>query len=277
MKRLVAYLADGINNRNEAEFLKKLLALFMIFKCAYWFYDIDMLFSENSIAYHNTVRPEWWKMPVFILYDVHSVFLAVTVLSVAILASLLIIRKGTHTRLLFFILWIIISNINNRVFCTLTGGDLLFQHLLFFAAFLSGKGAEEGGVSNIVHNTGVLAIQLQMCVLYFMAGYTKIIDPDWIGGNAVADVFKIRDYNLPIFYDFGNYAITRFLNYMVMFYQLLFPVLVWIGKIRKGYLFLGMAQHLFIAFAFGLPSFGFIMVISYSIFHCPSYFKKYVY
>jgi len=34
-------------------------------------------------------------------------------------------------------------------------------------------------------------------------------------------------------------------------------------------LLLGIIQHLFIAFVLGLPSFGFMMIISYAIFYVP--------
>jgi hypothetical protein len=103
-----------------------------------------------------------------------------------------------------------------------------------------------------------------------MAGYTKIIDTDWMKGEAISKIFAIHDYNIPFFYDFSAMKFTTFLNYTVVFYQLLFPILVWIRSIKKWFLAIGIIQHLFIAFAFGLPTFGFIMVISYAIFYAPS-------
>jgi len=255
--------------------MKKLLAAFMIFKVAYWLVDLKLLFSARSIAYHNDVLVEWWKQPIFILYNSDSVVLATIFLICAAIASILVLLNFKYSRGLFFLLWIIVSNINNKVFCTLTGGDLLFQQLLFFATFLStGHINGESAIAILnkaIHNTGVLALRLQLCVLYFMAGYTKMVDPDWISGNAISKIFRIYDYNIPLFYDFSASAFTTFLNYTVVFYQLLFPILVWIRSIKKCFLAIGIIQHLFIAFAFGLPTFGFIMVISYAIFYAPSF------
>lgn len=256
--------------------MQVLLAAFMLFKCAYWFADLDLLFSQNSIVYKNSLQLEWWKLPVFVLYENDALWLAVLFLLICYVAAFLIIWKQEHARISFFILWLAVSNINNRVFCTLSGGDLLLQHLLFFAMFLSGSKNYEGvwgNINKMLHNTGVLAMRLQLCVLYFMAGYTKLIDQDWIEGNAIEDIFKIYDYNIPLFYDFHNQWLAPVLNYTVLFYQLLFPVMIWVNKIKKWYLAIGMIQHLFIAFAFGLPTFGFIMVISYGIFHCPDIFR----
>jgi hypothetical protein len=52
----------------------------------------------------------------------------------------------------------------------------------------------------------------------------------------------------------------------VLGYQLLFPVLVWIKKIKKMFLLLGILMHLYIAFVMGLVEFGSVMIISYIIF-----------
>jgi hypothetical protein len=56
------------------------------------------------------------------------------------------------------------------------------------------------------------------------------------------------------------------LNYVVLAYQLLFPVLVWIKKIKKPFLILGILMHLYIAFVIGLVSFGFVMILPYIYF-----------
>lgn len=254
----------------------------MLFKIVYWLVDLELLFSASSIAYHSTVVLDWWRQPVFILYNSSSTLLALLFILVAAIASVLIFMNSKYSRSLFVMLWFIVSNINNKVFCTLSGGDLLFQHLLFFTAFLSSSYPQLGDdvieINKIIHNTGVVALRLQLCVVYLMAGYTKILDSDWIGGTAVSDIFKIYDYNIPAFYDVPKSLVTIILNYTVIVYQLFFPVLVWIKKIKKWYLVVGIIQHLFIAFVFGLPTFGLVMVISYSVFWAPGFisgrFKK---
>jgi hypothetical protein len=73
---------------------------------------------------------------------------------------------------------------------------------------------------------------------------------------------------MPFSYD-GYGMPGRILNYLVIWYQLLFPVLVWIKPIKKWYLLAGIVQHLFIAFVLGLPSFGLIMIVAYAIFYHP--------
>lgn len=187
-------------------------------------------------------------------------------------AALYVLFSGKALRLAFFILWFGIMNINNNVYCTLSGGDYLFQHFLFFCIFLSNGSPKQSqlysSLDTALHNTGVIAMQVQVCLVYFLAGYAKVIDADWLNGTAVNDVFSVRDYSLPFLYG-SDAAFGKELNFLVIGYQLLFPILVWIDRIKKWFLLFGVLQHLFIAFVMGLPSFGFIMIIAYAIFYAP--------
>ena len=114
-------------------------------------------------------------------------------------------------------------------------------------------------------------MRIQICLVYFLAGYAKLLNVDWMSGTAVNDVFKVHDYSLPFLYNYDG-AFGKELNFLVIGYQLLFPILVWVQRIKKWFLLIGVLQHLFIAFIIGLPSFGFIMIIAYAAFYSP--FKK---
>lgn len=154
----------------------------------------------------------------------------------------------------------------------MTGGDSLFQHLLFFCVFLStGESKKDGAINDLdiaVHNTGVIALHLQVCIVYFLNAIAKLNDADWLKGTAVSDALAIHEFSLPAFYAAKGIFYVA-MNYLVILYQLLFPVLVYVKKIKKWYLLFGIVQHLFIAFVLGLPSFGFIMILAYTIFYVP--------
>ncbi|MGZ3883944.1 MAG: hypothetical protein ACXVPD_07075, partial [Bacteroidia bacterium] len=100
----------------------------------------------------------------------------------------------------------------------------------------------------------------------------KLTDDSWLSGEALFQTLIVRDFSLPVIYS-GLHYNTWFLSlatYLTLGYQLLFPVLIWFKKIKPLLLGFGIFQHLFIALVIGLPSFGFIMIISYSIFYVPS-------
>ena len=272
MIRFATYLFESLHAFEESKLLRKLLALFAIYKCIYWILDYSLLFSDHSMVYKNNIAVPVWQWPAFVLYKSHSAILPMIFLGIVVVMSLYILISKKTFRSAFFILWIAVVNMINNVYCAISAGDVLFQHLLFFCIFLSdgssGNNAFKNSLDLIIHNTGVIAIRLQICIVYFYAALAKILDQDWLDGNAVNMTLAVYDYSLPFSYD-GYGGIGEFLNYLVILYQLLFPVLVWIRPIKKWYLLAGIIQHLFIAFVIGLPSFGLIMIAAYAIFFFP--------
>ena len=272
MKAITSYLFTEYRCVKEAHWLRKLLALFVVYKSLYWIMDYQLLFSPQSIVYSSTINLEIWRLPVFLLYNAQSSALNMIYLTITLAAGLYILFFKAYLRAIFFILWFTVSNINNLVFCSLSAGEYLFQHLLFFCIILSNNIEKRNPVAveldKAFNNAGVLAIQIQVCLVYFLAGYTKLLDADWLNGTAVNDVFRIHHYSMPFLYE-SNSAFGKELNFLIIGYQLLFPILVWFKSIKKWYLLIGILQHLFIAFVMGLPSFGFIMIVSYAIFYVP--------
>lgn len=267
MKRVITYLYDDYRSVNEAGWIQRLLAVLVLYKCAYWFFDFSLLFGHNSLVYFRKVDLAFWREPAFYLYNSISENISIAFILVSCLCALWILFGSKFKRIAFFTLWFCITNIHNKVFCTLTGGDVLFQHLLFFSAFLS-SGSGSADWDKALHNTGVIALRVQLCVVYFYAGLAKLLDADWMNGDAVNDSLMIYDYSLPMYYQgLGSFGVL--LNYMVLVYQLLFSVLVWNQKIKKWFLLLGVIQHAFIGIVMGLPTFGLIMIVSYAIFHAP--------
>jgi hypothetical protein len=272
LNKLVTYFFDKLQAFEEALVLRKTLVLYIIFKSIYWLWDYDLLFSDHSMIYKNDVPVPVWQWPAFILYRSHSMSLPMIFLGMLIMVSLYVLFSKKTFRLAFFILWIIMVNMINSVYCAASAGDMLSQHLLFFCIFLSDGSAKTTALGQaldtVFHNSGLIALRVQVCIVYFYAALTKLFDQDWINGDAINITLAIHDYSLPVLYE-GYGGIGKVLNYLVLWYQLLFPVLVWIKPIKKWYLLIGILQHLFIAFALGLPSFGFIMIVAYAIFYVP--------
>lgn len=272
MTSVVTYFFDELYAFKESQWLRKLLAVFSIYKCVYWILDYSLLFSADSITYKNNLSLPFWQKPAFLLYGSDSVTLPMSFLGITFLVALYILLSGRKFRLAFFILWFCIVNINNNVYTTLSAGDYLFQHLLFFCIFLSDSTekatAFKNGIDISFHNAGIIALRLQVCIVYFYAAYAKLLDPDWMNGTAVNGTFSVHEFSMPFLYESDGLT-GIVLNYLVIGYQVLFPLLVQLKKIKKWFLLIGVIQHLFIAFVIGLPSFGFIMIIAYSIFYVP--------
>ena len=253
--------------------MKNGMVIYALYKCSYWLTNFSLLFSTDNIIYHNNVQLSWWKNAAFLLFNHPSPLCAGIFIGLTFLTAIYILFDSKFHRLAFFLLWLLVSNINNNVFSTMTGGDVLFQHLLFFCIFLSNAKAKEGAVmtdlDTVFHNSGVIALHIQVCLVYFLNALAKLSDVDWVNGNALSDSLAIHEFSLPLFYE-SKGIFTATLSYLVIGYQLFFPALVYIKKVKRLYLLLGAVQQLFIIFILGLPSFGLIMIAAYTIFYSPS-------
>ncbi len=271
------YLFSEYGFQKEATLFRRLLYGFMIVKCFYWLADFDLLFGPESIVHKNSIHLSFIKSTAFLLFNSDSAFMSYAALIGGIVLSLYAFFFKSFSRLVAFTVWFLLVNIDNKIYPTLTGGDFLFQQLLFFNIFLSnfslGKTEIGNELDKAIHNTGVAAIKIQICIVYFVAGLAKLMDADWQNGMALIQTFMINDFSLPFYYNNveGSSVILKMMNYFIIAYQVSFPILIWIKKTKKQFLAFGVLQHLFIALVMGLPSFGFIMIIAYSIFYAPAF------
>ncbi len=242
----------------------------------YWLIDFDLLFGGHTMVYKNNVQLGCIKSWAYFLYGTDSSLIAKFILTAIICFSVLGLFVKRYARLIAIACWFLLTNINNAIYTTLSGGDFLVQQLLFFNIFLSsGTNIKKENLLDLdraIHNTGVLALKVQICLVYFISGLIKIMDVDWQIGTAISQIFLMEDFGLPVMYEkLYQYAgILKVMSYFILGYQLLFPLLIGWKKIKKPLIMIGVIQHLYIAFIMGLPTFGFIMIIAYSIFYFPN-------
>lgn len=259
----------------QTVYFKTFLYLFVAIKALYWLSYYSLFFGQDAIAY-TIVKPIGAiKDLAFLLYnnsDVHFGY-------VFIFGTLLLLALSYFFKKIPFVfellLWFLVINIHNKIYPTLTGGDLLLNQLLFFNCFLAksykaGQNTQKH-LSVFFHNFGTFAIIIQVCVLYFIAALAKVYSNDWLNGTATVNLGMIEHFNLFSGPMIKNEILNACINYIVLFYQLTFPFLIWLNKLKKPLLLLGIIMHLYIAFITGLVGFGIVMILTY-IFFWP--FKK---
>lgn len=273
MNAFITYLFSDYRTRDGAQWLRRLLYLFMLIKCVAWLSQSALFFGPDGIVTIRHVSFPFYKAAAFWLLESSSLTTARFVLAICILLSLCGLFVNHFRRLITFLLWIFLVNINNAIYPTLTGGDFLFQQLMFFAIFLSDGNARYTEADRAFHNTGVIAIKIQICLVYLLSAIAKLTDEGWLSGEALFYTLSVHDFSLPFIYDHlhHNSWFLSLSTYTVLIYQLSFPFLIWFVRIKQPLLAFGIFQHLFIAFILGLPTFGFIMIISYSIFYVPAF------
>lgn len=130
-------------------------------------------------------------------------------------------------------------------------------------------------IHNFLTNILILIIRLQLCLVYLMAGVGKFISQSWLKGEALFSILKTPSYSLPLVsQNIKQGFLLRLFNYGTMFYQITWPVAVWIKNIRVLYFIAGILLHLSIAFIMGITTFGFTMMVGYIAFADPQNLKK---
>lgn len=253
--------------QKNANYFKKIIYLFIIIKSAYWLLNYNLLFGTNSIVTIKKFSDLGFISDLaFYLYGSAQVNAAYWFLSIALLLGFLGVFKKQIYILNDFLLWLIVINIHNRIYPVLSGGDFLLNQLLFFNIFIGYSHKKtDPSYSVITHNFGVAGIILQLCWVYFIAGWAKLQSEDWMNGNAILLTFKTTHFSNDFFISLIEKTpfLFIFANYFLIAYQLLFPLLIWFKKIKKPMLFVGIVIHLLIAFGMGLVTFGLVMLIPY--------------
>jgi hypothetical protein len=267
----VTYFFYALNYKAQSLLFKKLLYGYVIFRCIYWLMDYSLLFGEHSVITTKEFELGFFKSLAFILYTPANHYLCYPAIVVALSLSVLNLFNQKIHILSDAVLWFIILNLHNRVYPILTGGDFLLNQLLLFNCFLSAPFLNTDSLKHqlriCLHNFSILAILLQVCFLYLASGLTKLTDASWTDGQAIAMISQVDHYNLfhPVRFSMDSLP-AMLLNYIVMFYQLLFPFIIWFKKTKKIFLLLGVLIHVYIAFVMGLASFGLVMLIPYVFF-----------
>jgi len=87
-------------------------------------------------------------------------------------------------------------------------------------------------------------LQLQLCVLYLTAGIWKATGPTWRNGTAVGLVLQLGEFQrFPIPDFFMTPVMSQLTTYATLAFELGFPVLIWIPKLRLPVLLAGLAFH----------------------------------
>ncbi|MFD1552326.1 hypothetical protein DNU06_11165 [Putridiphycobacter roseus] len=248
---------------------KKVLYAFLILNTLTMFPMVDTIFSYNGIAGSNGFR--WNGIESFLNILSHPVcnnrpyiawFFVIGQLTALTFGWFKIWPKITGIAIYFFT-----TNLITKGGLFFTGGEVLLSILLFYLMFIHENKKEEV-LQNILNNTFYYLILIQIIVLYFFSTFFKLFDPNWTNGMALVYVSEIPFYSNQIFYSFAHLSIplSKMFTYAVLIYQGLFPIFVWIPKIKIPFLIFGVLLHLGIAFGMGIFTFGITMVISYILF-----------
>lgn len=108
----------------------------------------------------------------------------------------------------------------------------------------------------------LLIIKIHVCIMYFFAGFDKLIGYNWRNGESMWRV--LTEYNNTNLYDFKRLYNTPFFyisGWVTIIFEMLYPIFINIKKTRLFWLISIILLHLFIALILGLSYFSLIMII----------------
>lgn len=272
MQRLIKIFSENVIYAKQSTLFKSVFYLYLLLRALFWFNQYDLFFGEHAVIYSPFRYTDSFKDIAFLLLNSHSYTLAYYFLGAMVLLSIAgLISKKTRP-LTDFLLWLVVINLHYKLYASLTGGDYLVNQLLFFNIFLGPwtflRHLQSNYITTIFHNAAVLAIIVQVCLLYFLSGLAKIIDAQWQSGEALEIIAGVAQFKLIETPHAGVLASLwlKAVNYLVMTYQILFPVVVFIRPIKKPVLLFGLVMHLYIFLFMGLFWFASIMILTYIFF-----------
>lgn len=145
-------------------------------------------------------------------------------------------------------------------------GFLLCVLYSFYLAFAHTRSNKQSWIS--LTNVALIACMLQLTLVYAEAAAFKMSGSMWWEGSAFYYAINLEQFTSLSTREFFNNKVwlVTTLTYVGLAYQALFPIAIWIKKIKWLFLALGLLFHLFIAIFMGLPDFGSAMIIGYVLF-----------
>ncbi len=117
------------------------------------------------------------------------------------------------------------------------------------------------------HNLFKVLAGIQICLIYFISAWDKLLSTVWRSGDAFLYISKMETTFNPMFTPLINNAIAAMvLSWITIAFEFLFGIMVWRERFRLITLCIGVIFHFIIWMMLSLPDFALIMIISYLVF-----------
>lgn len=217
----------------------------------------------------SLLRDSIWFLPILCIWAVAGVMLLV----------------GWSPRSAAFVAWALSVSILNLDYYLHNSGDRIRSIVLFYLMvtpcgaawsldrFLQDQKIKKGSLTprpsplpapTFISPWALRLLFVQMALIYFFNGFYKLVGPDWRSGDVVYSILGNVQWarwsfsELPV-----PCSVTKFLTWLVLSWELGFPILVIIKPLRTPTLWLGFVLHIGLAVSLELGLFSFYMLCLY--------------
>jgi hypothetical protein len=140
------------------------------------------------------------------------------------------------------------------------------------------RGAPKEVPPSIGANIAIRLIQLHMCIIYLFSALGKLQGESWWNGQAVWYSSANLEYQYLIDMTWlANWPLlVAFLTHATVYWELTYSALVWPRLTRPWVLLIAVLVHGGIAVAYGMPTFGLVMLIGNLAFISPETVRAWV-
>ncbi|MBN2910419.1 DUF393 domain-containing protein [Polycladomyces sp. WAk] len=128
----------------------------------------------------------------------------------------------------------------------------------------------------VLHNAAVLAVMIQLAMVYFTSGMYKVMGSMWQHGTAIYYATRVNEFYWPGYSEWiWKYDIVVvLLSYSTVLFQVAFPFLLLNRYTKYAAVAFAISMHIGIALFMGLIEFSWVMIGSEMIFLTDSDFRR---
>ena len=241
----------------------KALYFFLVFKIVYYWGTPALILEYIPVRETSSWMSSLILLPARLASTSYLLF---ALIFLVILTVAIVIRRN-------YLLAIAIAwfgwNFYIITFPASNGGDYILIMLSFLAIPMCSYPRANDEIiffmQKVGHNGGLVMCQLQVALIYLISGLDKIESELWRTGDSIQYIDKLSflvNPNLSHWLLPGD-LMPFILSWLVIIFELSFPILVWFREFRPFVLVAGVIFHLCIAIFLSLPDFGLIMIIAY--------------
>lgn len=189
-----------------------------------------------------------------------------------LLISLLTMAFGFFPRVSALIAYVIHVSFMHRNMGIVYGLDMIATFFLFYLIFAKTDSppARKNAWSTLLTSSALRLTQIQVCVIYAYSGWEKLKGVAWWKGEAIWTVFanaQIARWEMNWISNFP--LVITGLTYMTLLWEIYFPAVIWMKKLRPWVLIGGVGLHIGIGVVVFIPYFSALMIVSYVVFLTP--------
>ena len=238
-------------------------------------YERQYLWGDNGLIPFSTFMTEMRLGRNFSLYQLSTTPLYENALFFGGLLVTIAFILGYKTRLSSILFFVFTWSLYARDQFVMTAGDNLLYLMIFLLMFcdcgahFSIDAAARGDIKStprpfvaLLHNFGVLAMLLQLCLLYLTSAFYKIQGHMWQDGTALYYVLRTSEFNLsPVaHFLYQNTILVTALTYSTILFQMAWPFLIWSRPARPFVALGAFSLHASIGYFMGLVWFSAVVI-----------------